>query len=126
MTDKLTGKQKTFCLEYIKTNCSNGTAAAIKAGYSKKTAAVIANENLKKPNIKKFIDSYRVKTLEKFEVNQKNWLEAVAALSFDDTNKVSIKDKLKALDMLGKFLGAYNNDESGKALINVIMGVKNK
>ncbi|MBZ1502622.1 terminase small subunit [Leuconostoc mesenteroides] len=51
---KLTPKQKKFADEYIKTG--NATQSAIEAGYSKKTAAVIATENLIKPNIKAYID----------------------------------------------------------------------
>lgn len=51
---KMTAKQKRFCDEYLID--LNATQAAIKAGYSKKTAAVIATENLRKPNIKEYID----------------------------------------------------------------------
>lgn len=51
---KLTPKQKRFADEYIKTG--NATQSAIEAGYSKKTAAVIATENLIKPNIKAYIE----------------------------------------------------------------------
>lgn len=50
---KLTPKQQRFADEYIKTG--NATQSAIEAGYSKKTAAVIAAENLIKPNIKSYI-----------------------------------------------------------------------
>ena len=50
---KLTPKQKKFADEYIKSG--NATQSAIEAGYSKKTAAVIAAENLIKPNIKSYI-----------------------------------------------------------------------
>ena len=35
--------------------CGNVTEAAKKAGYSGKTAAVIGNENLKKPNVLEYI-----------------------------------------------------------------------
>ena len=52
---KLTIKQQRFADEYIISG--NATDAAIKAGYSKKTAAVIGAENLIKPNIKSYIDS---------------------------------------------------------------------
>ena len=48
--NKLTDKQKAFCIYYVK-NGWNGTQAAIKAGYSEKTAAIIANQNLIKLNI---------------------------------------------------------------------------
>lgn len=52
---KLTAKQQRFCDEYLID--LDGTKAAIRAGYSKKTAAVIATENLRKPNIREYIDS---------------------------------------------------------------------
>lgn len=54
MAEELTVKQRRFVEEY----CIdwNGTRAAIAAGYSEDTAAVIASENLIKPNIRKAID----------------------------------------------------------------------
>lgn len=51
---KLTAKQQRFCDEYLID--LNATQAAIRAGYSEKTAAVIATENLRKPNIRNYID----------------------------------------------------------------------
>lgn len=51
---KLTAKQKRFCDEYLID--LNATQAAIRAGYSKKTARAIANENLTKPAIKEYIN----------------------------------------------------------------------
>lgn len=50
---KLTAKQQRFCDEYLVD--LNATQAAIRAGYSEKTAAVIATENLRKPNIAEYI-----------------------------------------------------------------------
>lgn len=50
----LTAKQQRFCDEYLID--LNATQAAIRAGYSEKTAAVIATENLRKPNIREYID----------------------------------------------------------------------
>lgn len=52
---KMTEKQKRFCDEYLID--LNATQAAIRAGYSEKTAAVIANENLRKPYIKEYIEN---------------------------------------------------------------------
>lgn len=52
---KLTAKQKKFADEFIKTG--NATLSAENAGYSKNTAAVIGHENLRKPNVKKYIDT---------------------------------------------------------------------
>ena len=58
---KLTDKQKRFCDEYLID--LNATQAAIRAGYSKKTAYSIGIENLKKPVIQNYIDK-RLKQLE--------------------------------------------------------------
>lgn len=54
MTRKLTPKQQRFADEYIKSG--NATQSAIEAGYSKKTARVMGQENLLKPAIKSYID----------------------------------------------------------------------
>lgn len=45
----MNAKQKSFVLEYLKD--LNATQAAIRAGYSKKTAAEMGHENLRKPKI---------------------------------------------------------------------------
>lgn len=51
---KLTAKQQRFCDEYLID--LNATQAAIRAGYSAKTARVIGQENLLKPAIKEYIE----------------------------------------------------------------------
>lgn len=51
---KLTAKQQRFCDEYLID--LNATQAAIRAGYSVKTAYAIGQENLKKPMIKNYIE----------------------------------------------------------------------
>lgn len=51
---KLTAKQKRFCDEYLID--LNATQAAIRAGYSKKTAKQIGQENLTKLDIKEYIE----------------------------------------------------------------------
>ena len=51
---KLTLKQKKFADEYIISG--NATQAAVKAGYSEKTATQVGAENLRKPYIKSYID----------------------------------------------------------------------
>lgn len=54
MAAKMTAKQMRFCDEYLID--LNATQAAIRAGYSKKTATVIGAENLTKPYIREYID----------------------------------------------------------------------
>lgn len=55
MERRLTAKQRLFCDEYIKSG--NAKGAALKAGYSAKTAYSIGNENLNKPELKSYIDA---------------------------------------------------------------------
>lgn len=50
---KLTAKQEAFCREYLID--LNATQAAIRAGYSEKTARSVASENLSKPDIADYI-----------------------------------------------------------------------
>ncbi len=50
---KLTAKQQRFCDEYLID--LNATQAAIRAGYSKKTAKQIGQENLTKPDLQDYI-----------------------------------------------------------------------
>ena len=50
----MTNRQKKFADEYL-IDC-NATQAAIRAGYSEKTAKSIGQENLTKPDLKKYIE----------------------------------------------------------------------
>ena len=77
---KLTPKQKAFCEEYIVD--LNGTQAAIRAKYSKKTAGVMASENLKKPNISAYIAQLAGKRSEKCEITAERVLGEIAKLAF--------------------------------------------
>lgn len=54
---KLTPKQKAFCEEYIID--LNGKQAAIRAGYSPKTAVEIATENLCKPHVASYLEQLK-------------------------------------------------------------------
>lgn len=51
---EMTAKQRRFCDEYLID--LNATQAAIRAGYSQKTARAIGCENLMKPDIKEYIE----------------------------------------------------------------------
>jgi phage terminase small subunit len=60
-------KQKTFCEEYLID--LNATQAAIRAGYSEKTAYSIGHENLSKPEIAKYIAELKEKRSEDAEID---------------------------------------------------------
>lgn len=117
----LTEKQKRFADYYIETG--NMTEAAVKAGYSKKTARVIGQENLLKPAIKNYIDE-KLKELEEKRVASATEVmqlltsamrgeldeEVVVVESIGDycsearvvKKKIGLKDRIKAAELIGK------------------------
>ncbi len=114
---KLTIKQKAFADAYIE--LGNATQAAIKAGYSERTARFIGTENLTKPNIKNYIDE-RLKEIEDKRIaDAKEVLEYLTeVLRGKSTSEVFVdgcrtlkrpdeKEKLKAAELLGKRYGLY-------------------
>lgn len=72
---KLTAKQARFVEEYLID--LNATQAAIRAGYSEKTAAVIGAENLIKPNIAQAIAEAQTKRSERTEITQDYVLKSI-------------------------------------------------
>lgn len=113
----LTLKQKRFADEYIIT--ANATQAAIKAGYSKKTAYQTGAENLRKPQIKSYLDK-RLKEIESEKTASiKEVMEYLTSVMRGEQTEqvlksagdyqqeitdidVSAKDRLKAADLLNK------------------------
>lgn len=65
ISKSLTPKQKMFCEEYMLD--LNGTQAAIRSGYSEKTATSIAAENLTKPDIQKYLQILMKKKSDEIE-----------------------------------------------------------
>ena len=91
---KLTAKQKMFCREYLVD--LNATQAAIRAGYSKKTAPIIGFENLHKPNIAEVIAERMAKREEKVEINAEYVLRRLHEIeSFDSTDMYNEDGTLK-------------------------------
>jgi len=73
---KLTAKQETFCQEYLVD--LNATQASIRAGYSEKSANIIACENLAKPNIQERISELQVERAERTRIDA-DWVLKSAA-----------------------------------------------
>ncbi|MBY0755038.1 terminase small subunit [Clostridium sardiniense] len=102
---KLTPKQKAFADYYIETG--NATEAARRAGYSKKTAAVIGTENLIKPNIKQYIDE-RLKEIEDKRIAKgEEVLQYLTKVMRGEEKDqfgldASLQDRTKAAELLGK------------------------
>ena len=143
---KLTEKQQRFVDEYLID--LNATQAAIRAGYSVKTADAIGCENLTKPNIQQTIAEHMAERSRRTGINQDRVVLELARIAFvkmtdlvdshgrikdnatdDDLaciesvkykqsesetgssveREVKISPKLKALELLGKHLGMWND-----------------
>lgn len=95
-SEKLTARQQRFVDAYD----GNATAAALAAGYSKKTAAFIGAENLKKPKIAAAIRTREQKRASPLiatrEERQSFWTATMRDKSAE------MRDRLKASELLGK------------------------
>ena len=124
----LNEKQKQFCEEYIID--LNGTQAAIRAGYSEKTANRIASELLTKLDIQEYICELKNKRSERVKYSQdelmrdilevKNRCMQASPVLDTEGNETGIwkfdsNGANKALDMLAKHVGFYETDNKQKA-----------
>ena len=106
----MTEKQKRFCEEYLVD--LNETQAAVRAGYSEKTAYSIGSENLKKPEIKKYLQELRLKQSERTGLTADDVINELREIAFTDGVEISGKEKIKALELLGKHLGIFTEHGS--------------
>ena len=107
---EITAKQRRFCEEYLID--LNATQAAIRAGYSARTAKAIASENLTKPYIAAEIAAAFAARSERTEVTQDRVIEELALIAFapginERLKQLRLSDQLAALDKLAKHLGMF-------------------
>lgn len=76
----LTPKQERFVAEYLID--LNATQAAIRAGYSKRTAKQAGSENLSKPDLAKAIEAAQAARAQRTEITQDRVLKELAKLGF--------------------------------------------
>ena len=121
---KMTAKQQRFCDEYLID--LNATQAAIRAGYSEKTANVIGAENLTKPYLKEYIDKRMAEKEKELIADQDEVLKYLTSV-MRGKSKASVlardcegadqvvekppdeKERLKAAELLGKRYGLYTD-----------------
>lgn len=136
----MTVKQKRFCDEYL-IDC-NGTQSAIRAGYSEKTACTQAEQLLKNPQLRAYIDE----RLE--EIQADNIADATEVLAFltsvmrgqskssvvavegigDGCSKAKIikkppdeKERLKAAELIGKRHGIFTDKLDVTSAIPIVI-----
>ncbi|MBC6681389.1 terminase small subunit [Zhenpiania hominis] len=136
----LTEKQKRFCDEYLID--LNATQAAIRAGYSKKTANRTGPENLSKPVIKAYIDAKMAeKDAELIAAQDEVMRHLTAAMRGEITEEVvvvegtgegcsdarivdkqiSARDRLKAAELLGKRYQLFTDKVDVTGAIPVVL-----
>lgn len=125
---QMTAKQKLFCDEYLID--LNATQAAIRAGYSQKTAGVTGNENLKKPYIKEYIEQRMAEKEAALIADQDEVLKYLTSVMRGESQSEVVvvegagfgnseartmqkapdeKERLKAAELLGKRYGLYTD-----------------
>ena len=78
----LTAKQKRFCDEYLID--LNATQAAIRAGYSEKTAYRTGADNLRKPQIEEYIAKRQKELSRSTEITQERVIKELALIAFSN------------------------------------------
>lgn len=122
----MTAKQQRFCDEYLID--LNATQAAIRAGYSEKTANRIATENLSKPVIKEYIKARMDEKEDELIADQNEVLKYLTSVLRGESQAEVVvvegqgdgysearamqkapdeKERLKAAELLGKRYGLY-------------------
>lgn len=111
---KLTDKQQAFVAEFLVD--LNATQAAIRAGYSVKTAYAIGEENLKKPEIAHAIAQAKAERAEKTQRTALNVLKDIQDVSKEARDGGDLKTALKGYELEGKHLGMFKErmEHSGK------------
>ena len=114
---RMTEKQRRFCDFYIETG--NAKEAAVKAGYSEKTAKQIGQENLTKPDLRAYIDKRLEELKNERTADAQEVLEYLTAVMRGENKEATLigvgegaqaianidvgaKDRLKAAELLGK------------------------
>ena len=131
---KLTQKQQRFVDEYIISG--NATQAAIRAGYSKKTARFVGAENLTKPNIKDELEKRNAEIKSQKTMDMQEVMERLAAIARGETveqqvtNKGTVvevepktSDQIRAMELIGKRYGAWTDKKEVTGGLEISVGV---
>lgn len=105
----MTDKQRRFADEYlIDLNATRAYRAAYPSVKKDATAAQAASRMLRNVKVSEYIQERQQARQDRTEITQDMVLHEIAAIAFSpDPGAVSVKDKLRALELLGKHLGMF-------------------
>ena len=118
----LNTRQKAFANNWLK--CFNATEAARRAGYSKKTAAQMGYENLRKPEIREYIHARIQEQDLEFVASLDEtmaWLTQVMRGEIKDQFGLdaALADRLKACDSLMKRYAALEENRQSERQVSI-------
>lgn len=98
VTDDLMDKERMFCEQYIRNK--NIQLAAVKAGYSKKSAHIVGWKVRQKPNVNRYICWLKLQISKTCHIDAMDIIDQYARIAFADiTDFVEIVDnKIKLID----------------------------
>jgi len=111
-------KQKRFCEEYM-VDC-NATQAAIRAGYSERTAKSIGQENLTKPDLAELIQALQHKLSKDTGITTKYVLDSIRAIA--DNEEATDNNRLRAYELLGRHLAMFTDktEHTGSVILESV------
>ena len=132
----LTPRQQKFCDEYLISG--NATDAAIKAGYSRKTAKQTGSENLSKPDLRAYIDEQLAKIHSAKIADSEEVMKYLTSVMRGEHTEqvlklvgegvqtvtdidVSAKERLKAAELIGKRYGLFTEKVGLEGAVPVII-----
>lgn len=109
---EMTDKQEAFVREYLVD--FNATQAAIRAGYSPKTAGQKGHDLLKKVEIQDRLRQFREKAAEQTQTDI-NWVrERLKAEATDYTEFSSHSARIRAIELIARLNGDFEKDNKQK------------
>ena len=102
---KLTDKQAAFMREYLVD--LNATQAAIRAGYSERTAYSVGQRLLKNVEIQRAMASAQAKRARRVEIKAEDVLRGVIEVTTQARDSGDLKTALKGYELQGKHLGMW-------------------
>lgn len=117
-TRPINPKQARFVQEYVVD--FNATQAAIRAGYSAKTASGIARRLLQKNHVMAAIQRTQEKLARRVEITQDDVVRDLMDVRDRCLAIANYRDALRALELLGRHLGMFASGVSAKIKIDEI------
>ena len=121
---KLTDKQKRFCEEYLID--LNATQAALRAGYKAKTARSQGQRMLTKVDIQRRITDLMKERSDRTALTSDSVLQELSRIAMAQDVEITGKEKLKALELLGKHLSLFQNGADNSAALEKLDEVLSK